>query len=320
MKKKILITGAVGFIGFNLAKKLLEGKKYEVIGIDNIDNYYSTKLKKDRLKILKKFVNFSFYKVNICNVKDLKKIFKKAKFAYIYHLAAQAGVRYSIENPKSYLDNNIYAFFNLLECVKKFPPKIFFYASSSSVYGDMKKFPLIETNIGSQKNMYSLSKKFNEELSKIYSDLFNIKFVGLRFFTVYGEWGRPDMFYLKYLEAIRKNKEIQINNFGNHSRDFTYIGDVVEILIKLLGAKIKSKNEVYNISSNKPIPLMKMVNTLNSLVEKKPKIKKVKLQIADVIKTHGNNKKILKLIKKKKFVELSLGLKNTVEWYKKYKL
>jgi len=229
-------------------------------------------------------------------------------------------VRYSIDNSKSYLDNNICAYFNLLECLKKNPPKVFFYASSSSVYGNMKKFPLVENSIGSQKNMYSLSKKFNEELAKIYANLYNIKTVGLRFFTVYGEWGRPDMFYLKYLEAIRKKRTIQINNFGNHSRDFTYISDVVEILIKLLGAKIKNNNEVYNICSSKPIPLMKMVNILNILTNKKAKIKKVKLQMADVIKTHGNNSKILKIIKKDKFLDLYTGLKNTVNWYKNYKL
>ena len=320
MKKKILITGVAGFIGFNLAKKLLEENKYYIVGIDNIDNYYSTRLKVDRLKILKKMKNFFFYKIDICKINDLQKVFKKSKFDYIYHLAAQAGVRYSIDNPKSYLDNNICAYFNLLECLKKNRPKVFFYASSSSVYGNMKKFPLVENSIGSQKNMYSLSKKFNEELAKIYANLYNIKTVGLRFFTVYGEWGRPDMFYLKYLEAIRKKRTIQINNFGNHSRDFTYISDVVEILIKLLGAKIKNNNEVYNICSSKPIPLMKMVNTLNILTNKKAKIKKVKLQMADVIKTHGNNSKILKIIKKDKFLDLYTGLKNTVNWYKNYKL
>ena len=320
MKKKILITGVAGFIGFNLTKKLLEENKYYIVGIDNIDNYYSTRLKVDRLKILKKMKNFFFYKIDICKINDLQKVFKKSKFDYIYHLAAQAGVRYSIDNSKSYLDNNICAYFNLLECLKKNPPKVFFYASSSSVYGNMKKFPLVENSIGSQKNMYSLSKKFNEELAKIYANLYNIKTVGLRFFTVYGEWGRPDMFYLKYLEAIRKKRTIQINNFGNHSRDFTYISDVVEILIKLLGAKIKNNNEVYNICSSKPIPLMKMVNILNILTNKKAKIKKVKLQMADVIKTHGNNSKILKIIKKDKFLDLYTGLKNTVNWYKNYKL
>jgi len=207
-----------------------------------------------------------------------------------------------------------------LECCKINKIKKVFYASSSSVYGDLKKYPYSENFSGVPKNVYSLSKKFNEELAQVYSDLFGLKIVGYRFFTVYGEWGRPDMFYLKYLLYTFKNKVININNYGNHFRDFTYIGDVVDILIKMLSAKIKLNHEVFNICSNNPIPLMKIVKQLDHLSGRKCKIKKAKLEKVDVIKTHGNNKKIIKLVKKTKFSKLEKGLENTYKWFKNYYL
>ena len=317
---KVLITGVGGFIGFSFAKYLLQKKNFKIIGIDNLNNYYSVKLKQDRIKILNKFRNFQFYRNDICKVKKLKTIFKKRKFDYIFHFAAQAGVRYSLVNPRSYIDNNIVGFFNLLECSKKKPPKKFFYASSSSVYGDSKVFPLRENLFCKQKNVYSLSKKINEDLAEIYSNFYNIKFVGLRFFTVYGEWGRPDMFYLKYLDSLKKNKTISIYNYGNHIRDFTYILDVVEILKKLIFVKLKNKHQLFNVCSNKPIKLTKVISLINSIYKGKPKIKKIRLQRADVIKTHGDNKKLLSLIKKRNFYSLRQGLVNTVNWYKNYNL
>tara|TARA_Y200000002_G_C22587935_1_gene623828 strand:+ start:171 stop:1136 length:966 start_codon:yes stop_codon:yes gene_type:complete len=319
IKKKILITGVAGFIGFHLAKKLLNQKNYEIIGIDNFDKYYSIKLKKDRLKILNKHSNFKFSKIDICNQNRINSFFKKKKFEYIYHLAAQAGVRYSIENPKSYINNNIYGFFNILECIKINKPKKIFYASSSSVYGDMKIFPLVENKVSSQKNVYSLSKKFNEDIAEIYSNIYKIKLVGLRFFTVYGEWGRPDMFYLKYLESIRKNEIVKIHNFGKHLRDFTYIRDVVDILQKLQKANIKKNHDIFNICSNKPISLMNLISIMNKISKSKARTRKVKLQMADVIKTHGDNKKILKVVNKKKFYDIKTGIKNTINWYNTYK-
>tara|TARA_B100000029_G_scaffold514842_1_gene619267 strand:- start:4009 stop:4968 length:960 start_codon:yes stop_codon:yes gene_type:complete len=319
MKKKILITGAAGFIGFSLANKLLK-KNYTVIGLDNLNNYYSKKLKLDRLKLLKKNKNFKFFNCDITSFNKLNSIFKKYRFDLTFNLAAQAGVRYSLKNPRSYIDSNLNGFFNFLECCKIYKVKKIFYASSSSVYGDLKKYPYNENFSGVPKNIYSLSKKFNEELAQVYSDLFGLKVIGYRFFTVYGEWGRPDMFYLKYLLYTFKNKVININNYGNHFRDFTYIGDVVDILIKMFTVKIKLNHDVFNICSNNPISLMKIVQQLNYLSGKKCKIKKTKLEKVDVIKTHGNNKKIIKLVKKTKFLELEKGLENTFKWFKNYYL
>ena len=171
-----------------------------------------------------------------------------------------------------------------------------------------------------QKNIYSLSKKINEDLAEIYSNFCDIKFVGLRFFTVYGEWGRPDMFYLKYLDSLKKNKTISIYNYGNHTRDFTYILDVVEILKKLIFAKLKNKHQLYNVCSNKPVKLTSLILMINAIYKRKPKIKKIKLQKTDVIKTHGDNRKLLSLIRKRNFYSLKQGLANTVNWYKNYNL
>ena len=319
MKEKILITGVAGFIGFSLAKELLKNKKFSLIGIDNFDNYYSVKLKKERIKHLKKFQNFRFYKTDISNFSSVDNLFRKNRFIKVFNFAAQAGVRYSIKNPKSYLKNNINGFFNILECCRIKPPKTIYYASSSSVYGDLKKYPANEKILGSQKNAYSLSKKFNEDLAEVYSKIYNLKLVGLRFFTVYGEWGRPDMFYLNYFKSMVLKKTIKIFNHGNHYRDFTYIKDVIEILCKLMKKNLKSQHEVFNICSNNPINLMKFIHLMNDIGCKKTKIKKIKLQKADVIKTHGDNSKLLRFIKKNEFYSVKQGLKNTYEWFLKYK-
>ena len=319
MKKKIFISGVAGFIGFSLARELLK-KKFIVLGIDNINGYYSIKLKNDRLKILKGYKNFQFLKCDLNSFEKLRNIFKKNKFDIAFNFAAQAGVRYSLQNPRSYIDSNLNGFFNFLECCKEYKIRKIFYASSSSVYGDFKKYPYREIFSGRPKNIYSLSKKFNEELAQVYSDLYGLKIIGYRFFTVYGEWGRPDMFYLKYLMYNFKDKIINVNNYGNHFRDFTYIGDVIEMLVKMLNVRVKSNHDVFNICSNNPIPLMKMIKFLDFLSNKKCKIKKTKFVKVDVFKTHGDNKKILRLINKRRFLKLEEGLKNTFDWFKKYYL
>ena len=204
---KILITGVCGFIGFNLCKHFIKKKNIQVVGIDSLDNYYSIKLKKKRLSILKKWKNFIFYKKNIINEADIKNIFKKNKFDIIFNLAAQAGVRYSIENPKKYIDTNICGFSNILNLCKIYQKKSkIFYASSSSVYGENNKFPLSENYELNPKNIYGLTKKFNEELAINFANYYKLKLVGLRFFTVFGEWGRPDMFIIKYINAFFKKK------------------------------------------------------------------------------------------------------------------
>ena len=316
---QILITGAAGFIGFNLSKYLLE-KNIKVFGIDNINNYYSRSLKLDRIKELKKFKKFSFKKIDIRNEKKLSIFLKKKKIDIIIHLAAQAGVRYSLLNPTEFVQNNILGFYNVINLAKKNNIKKIFYASSSSVYGDSNNFPLKENQIINPKNIYSLSKKNNEEMAEIFSQQFDVKLVGLRFFTIYGEWGRPDMFLMKYLtSSFDRTKKFYLNNFGNHTRDFTYILDACEIIEKLIFSKKKQmKHQIYNICSNNPIKLLDIIKELNRLTTKKPKIYKRRLQEADVIKTHGSNKKILSIIGNRKFKHIRNGLLNTLNWFKRY--
>ena len=314
---KILVTGAGGFIGYNFCDYLLQNTKYKIVGIDNLNNYYDVNLKKQRLRLLKKITNFIFYKIDLTHQNKLSKIFQKHKFDFVFNFAAQAGVRYSIDHPRKYLDANIIGFFNIIENCKKYKVNRLFYASSSSVYGESKKFPLKETEKISPKNIYGLSKKINEEISAIYSNYYNLKLTGLRFFTVYGEWGRPDMMMLKFIDSYYKKKIFNLNNYGNHVRDFTYIGDVVTILNQLLQNQNKIKDfEIFNICSNNPVNLKQIISFMkkNNIT---PKIKKVSLQKADILKTHGDNSKLLKYIKFTKFSNWKESLKKTIVWYQK---
>ncbi len=316
---KILITGVAGFIGYNFTKFLLEKTKFKVIGIDNLNDYYPVKIKKERLKDLNKFKHFRFNKLDLKNNKELKKIFKGKKIDIIYHFAAQAGVRYSLKNPRAYIDSNLLGFFNLIESVKLNGVKKFFYASSSSVYGDSKKFPLNEKDQILPKNIYGLTKKNNEEMVETFFNYSNVKCIGLRFFTVFGEWGRPDMLVYQYLGSIyNKKKTFYLNNFGNHTRDFTYIKDVCEIIYKLTKKKLKENHQIFNICSNKPIKITNILKIINSNFKKKPLVKKRKFQLADVRKTHGNNNKINNHINKRKYYNIKEALMNTCSWYKKF--
>ncbi len=315
---KILITGSAGFIGFNLAKNLIKNKKYSIVGIDNFDKYYDVNLKKKRNQLLLKNKNFKFFKINILNNKKLETIFKKNNFDFVFHLAAQAGVRYSINFPRKYMDSNYLGFFNIIECVKKYKVKRLFYASSSSVYGENNNFPLKETEKINPKNIYALSKKSNEEISAVYSNYYNLKCTGLRFFTVFGEWGRPDMMMMKFINCFYKKKIFKLYNFGNHIRDFTYIDDVTEILKKLLLKNFKlKKNDIFNICSNKPQKLSTIIKFMQEN-EIRPRVKKISLQQADIIKTHGDNRKIINITNHKNFKTFRFGLDKTIKWYKKY--
>ena len=317
---QILITGAAGFIGFNLSKYLLENCEFKIFGVDNFNAYYSKSLKKDRIMELKKFRNFRFEKIDITNKKKLDIFFKKKKITLIINLAAQAGVRYSLIKPTEFVDNNVLGFYNIISAANKHKVKRIIYASSSSVYGDSAIFPLSEKQKIKPKNIYALSKKINEEMADVFSEQFKIYFVGLRFFTVYGEWGRPDMFMMKYLKSsFNSSKKFYLNNFGNHIRDFTYIDDVCEIIKRLILSKNKKKyHQFFNICSNNPLNLSKIINQINELTFKKPRIFKRSLQKADVIKTHGSNKKILSKIGKMKFTKIEIGLEKTIDWFKKY--
>ena len=315
-KQKILITGAAGFIGYSLCKKLVNNKNFEVIGIDNLNSYYSVKLKKARIKELNNEKNFQFLKLDLLEKSKLNDLFKRKKFDIVYNFAAQAGVRYSFENPDSYINSNIIGFNNLLNLIKKFKVKKLFFASSSSVYGDIGPFPKKENSKLNTLNIYSLSKLSNEIIAKSFSKRSNTQIIGLRFFSIYGEWGRPDMLILKYLLAAKKNKNFELFNYGNHYRDFTYIDDAIEIVIKISKLKINKKFDIFNICSSKPIKITEILKIINSL-NIKTKIIKKPLHAADVIKTFGDNRKIKRIVKKVKFTNYKIGVQNTVKWYKK---
>jgi UDP-glucuronate 4-epimerase len=316
---KILITGVAGFIGFSLTKYLQKNiSNTKIIGVDNLNDYYSLKLKKKRISNLSK-KNFIFLKLDICDKTRLNSIFLKYKPEIVINLAAQAGVRYSVDYPSKYIDSNINGFFNILSLCKEYKAKKLIYASSSSVYGDNKAFPIKETINIFPKNLYGLSKKFNEEVSEIFSNFYNLQLIGLRFFTVYGEWGRPDMFFFKYLISSVKKNIFYLNNYGNHFRDFTYIDDVTKIIFKLIKKKQKKNHLIFNICSGKSHHLSNIMSELNKYV-KKPNIIKRGLQSADIFKTHGNNIKIKKYLNIKKFINIKIGIKNTCLWYLKNKL
>jgi UDP-glucuronate 4-epimerase len=318
IKKNVVVTGCCGFIGFSLSQELLNNKNIKVIGLDTINDYYDVNLKKQRLKLLKQNKNFQFKKVDIKNYNLLKKIFYKDKIDIIYNFAAQAGVQYSIKNPKKYMDSNCMGFFNILELARKSGVKTIFYASSSSVYGDSKKFPVKENFDLKPKNFYGFSKKANEEMAEIYSRYYGIKTIGLRFFTVFGPWGRPDLVINKLIDSFFKNKIFYLNNFGKHVRDFTYIDDVIKIILKL---SINNKNvkdcEIFNICGSQPVSLLYLIKLFKKKVGK-PKIIKRAFQKGDILKSYGSNRKLNKVLGKLKFTNFDDGFIDTLEWYKKY--
>ena len=317
-KKKILITGVAGFIGFSLAKKIIDSKNYDVVGIDNLNSYYIKKLKIKRLSLLKK-QKFKFYKIDLTEKNKLHYLFKKYNFDIVFNFAAQAGVRYSFENPKSYTESNIIGFINLIEAIKNFKTSKLIFASSSSIYGDQKPFPKTENSDVNPINLYSLSKLSNEQFAKSISKKSNTKMIGLRFFTIYGPWGRPDMMILKYLISAYKKSSFPLFNNGNHFRDFTYIDDAVHLCISLLKKKIRKKFEIFNVCSSRPLHITKILKEIDKyspkpLIVNKPRDK------SDVYKTYGDNKKIRNFLEKKiEFTNYKYGVKNTCDWFFKNK-
>jgi len=319
-----LVTGAAGFIGFHLSLSLLK-KKEKVIGIDNINNYYNTKIKHERLKILKKYPHFIFFKLDLKNKNNIsKKLNKyKNKIKVLVHLAGQAGVRYSIINPVTYLENNITSYVHLLEFFKNNNNlKLIIYASSSSIYGEAGSKNGISSK--PQKNpisVYSASKLSMELMSNVYNHLYKKNIIGIRFFSVYGPWGRPDMFYFKILDKIRLNETLKIYNFGKHYRSFTFIDDVVSNLSKIIKkfkGKKKSVNDVFNIGNPTSIYLKDFINIIERKVGKKVKKKFIKKQLGDLTVTKSNILRENKIFNHKININLDNGINKLIKWYDNY--
>ena len=311
-----LVTGCAGFIGYHFTKKYLSNKK-KVIGIDNLNNYYSPKLKQYRLRQIKRFKNFKFFKIDINNYKKLEDIFKSQKIKQIIHLAAQPGVRYSYTNPKQYFYSNVVGFYNILELGRSYNVKKIIYASSSSVYGNQKKLPVKENAELSPISFYGSTKQVGEILAKSYADMFKLNIRGIRYFTVYGPYGRPDMALFKFLSKIKKKIPINLYNFGKHKRDFTYIDDAISATIKIVNNNNKGY-QIYNISSGASIKLLDFVKSISNNIKDKVKFKFIKSQKGDVLDTFGDISKIKKLNYKPKF-NINSGVKKFVKWYEAYK-
>ncbi len=313
----ILITGCAGFIGFHICNKLLS-KNIKVLGIDSLDSYYPKSHKYRRLKILKKSKNFKFVKIDLKKFDQLKKKLKNFKFYNVIHLAAQPGVRISISNPHNTLNQNLISFSNIIEISRLKKIKKFVYASSSSVYGDTKVYPFSESDFKNIPiSVYGATKLSNEIIAKSYSKNFNMQCIGLRFFTVYGPYGRPDMAYFSFLENLKKNKKINVFNRGIMKRDFTYIDDVVDGVINLIKVKIKENNIVLNIGKGKPDNLMDLISFIEKNYKKKFKINYLNnIPRGDIKKTFSNINRAKKIIKWKPKVNLNEGIKRFIDWYK----
>ena len=312
----ILVTGAAGFIGFHTCLYLLT--KHKVFGLDNLNNYYDVNLKKSRLKILKKNKDFEFLKTDIQN-KNLHNKFKKIKLDIIINLAAQAGVRHSLKDPFSYIDSNILGQINLLEFAKKIKIKKFIYASSSSVYGGNEKMPFsVKHRVDKPISLYAASKKSTELLAECYSHLFKIKCIGLRFFTVYGPWGRPDMATFIFTKKILENKKINIFNYGNMKRDFTYIDDIVKGIKGAVNLKGDYKHKIYNLGNNKPEDLKRFISIIEKNLKVKAKRNLLPIQPGDVAKTSANIDESRRELNFNPKTSIDEGVPKFIEWYKQY--
>jgi UDP-glucuronate 4-epimerase len=335
---KILITGTAGFIGFHLAKKLIE-RGDDVTGLDNINDYYDIRLKFGRLretgipedlkynKIItsEKYKNYKFIKLNLEDKENLDMLFKKEKFDKICHLAAQAGVRYSLTNPQAYIDSNILGFINILECARHNPVKHLVYASSSSVYGMNVKQPFnTSDNVDHPISLYAATKKANELMAYTYSHLYNIPTLGLRFFTVYGPWGRPDMAYFLFTKSISDKKAIDVYNNGNLERDFTYIDDIIEGVIRVIDNPVKIEKEskvnyrLYNIGNNTPVKLMDFINIIEKHLGKTAKKNFLPLQPGDVLSTYADITDLERDYGFRPKTSIDEGIKKFVDWYKEF--
>ena len=327
---KILITGAAGFIGFHLSKFLLD-KSFTVYGLDNLNDYYDVDLKKKRLKVLSHYKKFIFLKIDLSDKKKLYKGLRAKKFDYVVNLAAQAGVRYSISKPDEYLKSNLIGFCNLLNFIKDKKIKHFLFASTSSVYGiDSSKTFKEDSPAVFPIQFYAATKRSNELIAHSYSYTYKFPSTALRFFTVYGPWGRPDMALFKFTKNILNNKKIEVYNYGKHNRDFTYIDDVIKsiyLLIKKIPKKNYKKNlsnskdapfSIINIGGGKKVKLMSFIREIEKNLSKIAKIKFLPLQQGDVADTSCDTKKIKSCINFVPKTNYKIGIKNFIDWYKSY--
>ena len=334
MNKKILVTGSSGFIGFHISTLLLE-KGYQVIGIDNMNGYYDPQLKEDRLTILNQYDNFIFHKIDLKDKQSIDNLFLNHNSDYIINLAAQAGVRYSIENPYAYVDSNLIGFMNILEACRHYPVKHLLYASSSSVYGGNKVVPFSTNhNVDHPVSLYAATKKSNELMAHTYSHLYGIPTTGLRFFTVYGPWGRPDMAYFSFTKDIIEGNPIKVFNYGKMERDFTYIDDVIGGIYKLIPLVPKANKEwdetkddlsssfapykIYNIGNNQPVQLEKFISILEEKLGEKAKKNYMEMQPGDVVRTYADISDLEKDIGFKPNTSIEAGLGKFVKWYREY--
>lgn len=328
---KILVTGAAGFIGFHLSKLLLD-KGFNVIGLDNINDYYDPDLKFNRLKILgisKEKANkynsifkkneFKFVRLNLEDKENLSKLFFNEKIDIVCNLAAQAGVRYSLSNPETYIQSNIVGFLNILECCRDYEIKHLIYASSSSVYGLNKKIPFsVSDNVDNPISLYAATKKSNELMAHTYSHLFNIPTTGLRFFTVYGPWGRPDMALFLFTKAIIEDKAIDVYNYGKMQRDFTYVDDIVNGIYKIINSEKIKKYNIYNIGNNNTVELMDFITCIEKKLGKTAKKNMLPIQPGDVSKTWANVDKLVNDYNYKPSTKIKDGINRFIDWYLEY--
>jgi len=322
----ILVTGAAGFIGFHLSQSLVH-QGTQVIGIDNLNSYYDPQLKRDRLAQIQDHQNFTFAAIDLCDRTELNTLFNTYQPETVIHLAAQAGVRYSLENPYSYVDSNLVGFVNILECCRYYEVQHLVYASSSSVYGANRKIPFsTDDPVDHPVSLYAATKKANELMAHTYSHLYGIPTTGLRFFTVYGTWGRPDMAYFLFTKAMLEGQPIKVFNHGKMRRDFTYIDDVVDGIVRLIDHIPQPHDEgnsnapyvVYNIGNNKPVELLRFINVLEDALGLTAQKEFLPMQPGDVVETYADTQPLTDAVGFQAKTPIEVGLPKFVDWYRQY--
>lgn len=320
---KILITGVAGFVGYHLARRLLkEGN--QVYGIDNLNGYYDINLKQARLEQLLPQKKFTFERLDISDRSLIAELFAENSFDNVVNLAAQPGVRYSLENPHAYVDSNLVGFLNILEGCRHSQIEHLVFASSSSIYGANTKVPFSVTdNVDRPVSLYAATKKANELMAHSYSHLYQIPITGLRFFTVYGPWGRPDMAYFKFVKAIAEDRPIDVYNFGKMKRDFTYIDDIVEGIVRVVAKKPQGSNnqapyKIYNIGNNNPIELGEFIATIEKTMGKSAQKNLLPMQPGDVVSTYADVDELMADVGFKPATSIAQGMKYFIDWYQKY--